>query len=526
LQVIKETKSICPECLDVVPASRIVDNGKVYLVKSCPEHGLFKDIYWSSYGRYLRANKYARPGVQPPLRHAETKGGCPYDCGLCPSHKNNTILAIIDITSLCNAHCPTCFASADRGKEYVYEPTLKEIDFLLDSIAKDVKALQFTGGEPTLRPDLREIILHAKLRGINHIELNTNGIAFASSKGTMLTKSLENMFGDESPQKGLSTIYLKFNGFSRSTWEATTGDPHWGRIPLQAVENIKKGYNEMRRSPGIVLVPTIINAINNFEVGDIIDYAIKNSYVVRGVNFQPVAFAGSMSTQGLEKERYTIPDLLKDIEEQTKGDIKADDFYPISCVSPFAETLWHWKDRGIPGFACHQHCGAMTALLIEGGNFTPVTKYVNIDRFFDSLSKAAFYFQQGKRIKGRVYVAKAFTAIRLSGMRTLVPLVKNVAGDVDNWSALGQLLLHMVFIGTMHFMDKYNFDLERLQMCAIHQILPDGSRVPFCSYQTIHRPFMERKFGITVEEWRSRRMSEERRLRPTIEETMPTLSRV
>nr|MDO8135644.1 hypothetical protein [Candidatus Njordarchaeum guaymaensis] len=124
-----------------------------------------------------------------------------------------------------------------------------------------------------------------------------------------------------------------------------------------------------------------------------------------------------------------------------------------------------------------------------------------------------------------VYVTKALTGVRLAGMRTLLPLVKDVAGDVDNWKALGQLLLHMVFIGTMHFMDKYNFDLERLQMCVIHQILPDGSRVPFCSYQTLHRPAMERMFSIPVEEWRSRRASEqEEELIPMMEETIPTLS--
>ena len=506
MREIKQTQSLCPECLRVVPASRIVRNGKVYLVKNCEEHGRFEDIYWSSYDQYLRANRYWRPGVEPPIRQAQTRRGCPYDCGLCPNHKNNTILAVIDITNLCNAHCPTCFASADKKKEYIYEPTIEQIDYMLDSIAGDVKAMQLTGGEPTLRPDLHEIILHAKLRGINHIELNTNGIAFASSKGTELTKSLESMFGDESEKKGLSTVYLKFNGFSRSTWEATTGDPNWGPIPLRAVENITKGYNDMRRSPGVMLVPTVINGINNHEIGDIIEYAIKNSYVVRGVNFQPVSFAGSMSAQDLEKRRYTLPDLLKDIEEQTKGDIKTDDFYPISCVSPFAETVWYWKGRGLPGFTTHQHCGAMTALFVEDGDVIPVTKYISLDRFFTSLRKAAAYYKEGKKTRGKLHLIRAFTGVKpRPGIGPLLSLVKDVAGDANNWRALGQLLLHMVFIGAMHFMDKHNFDLERVQLCPIHQILPDGARVPFCSYQTIHRPIMEKKFSISLKEWKERR---------------------
>jgi len=506
LRFIKRTRSLCPECLEKLDAVLKERDDKVTIEKDCPRHGHFEDVYWSSYEQYLRAQKYAKPGIKPSIPKTQTTKGCPHDCGLCPKHKNNTILAVIDITNLCNAHCPTCFASADKKKKYIYEPTIEQIDYMLDSIAGDVKAMQLTGGEPTLRPDLREIVLHAKLRGINHIELNTNGIAFASPKGVELTKSLESMFGDESEKKGLSTVYLKFNGFSRSTWEATTGDSNWGPIPLRAVENIKKAYNDMRRSPGVMLIPTVINGVNNYEAGDIIDYAIKNSYVVRGVNFQPVSFAGSMSAQDLKKKRYTLPDLLKDIAEQSQGDIKVNDFYPISCVSPFAETVWYWKGRGLPGFTTHPGCGAMTALFIEDGNVVPVTRYINLDRFFVSLGKAAAYYKEGKKSKGKLYLFKAFTGVKLRpGIRTFLSLVKDVVADTNNWKALGQLLLHMVFIGAMHFMDKYNFDLERVQLCPIHQILPDGTRVPFCSYQTIHRPTMERKFSVSVKEWKERR---------------------
>ena len=502
MRQIKSTQSICPECLKVIPATILEDNGRVLMVKNCDEHGEYTDTYWSSHEQYLKADSYARPGIEPSIHHQKEEKGCPYDCGLCPKHKNSTILAVIDITNRCNARCPTCFASADRKKEYIYEPTMEQIDFMLDSIAGDVKALQFTGGEPTLRPDLQTIILHAKERGINHIELNTNGIVLASSHGAEYVKSLESMFGDESKNKGLSTVYLKFNGFSRSTWEATTGDPNWGSIPLKAFENVKKAYNDMRRSPGVMLVPTIIKGVNDHEVGDIIEYAKKNSYVCRGVNFQPVSFAGSMSAEQREKNRYTLPDLLRDIEEQTHGEIKASDFFPVSIVSPFAETIWHWKKKGLPGFVCHQHCGFMTGLLIEDDYAIPITRYINVNKFFDSLTKSAFYFKNGKMTRGKLYALKALaTSIKPRKAGRLIPLIRDVAeGD---WKALGQFLLNMVFIGAMHFMDVYNFDLERVQMCCIHQVLPDGTRVPFCTYQTIHRPVMERKFSISINEWKN-----------------------
>jgi len=509
-KTVKDTTSVCPECLAAIPASVVVKQEKIYLSKTCAQHGSFEDLYWSSKDLYDRASSYATRGAEPASRQTDSKNGCPRDCGLCPNHKNLTILAVMDITNLCNAKCPTCFASSDKKKEYVYEPSIEQIRLMLDSMAGDIHAMQLTGGEPTLRPDLHQIIYEAKLRDINHIELNTNGIVFASSRGTQLTKSLEGMFGDETLKKGLSTVYLKFNGFSPATWEATTGDPDWGNIPLRAVENIKKGYSDKRRSPGIMLVPTLINGLNTYEIGDIIRYAMRESYVIRGVNFQPVSFAGSMSTRDLERMRYTLSDLFMDVEEQTKGDIKAEDFFPISCVSPFAETVWYWKGRGMPSFACHPHCGSMTALFIHDDDFVPVSRYVDMDKFFVLLQKAATCFMEGKNTRGKINVIRALTGIKRKGIGPLLPLVKDVAGDVDNWTALGRLLLHMVFIGGMHFMDRYNFDLERVQMCPIHQILPDGSRVPFCTYQTIHRPFLERKFSVSVDEATKNRSAQQR----------------
>jgi len=154
----------------------------------------------------------------------------------------------------------------------------------------------------------------------------------------------------------------------------------------------------------------------------------------------------------------------------------------------------------------------MTALLIQDGDAIPITRYVKVDNFFNSMRKSAFYFKNGKTTRGKLYAMKALaTAIKPAGARRLIPLIRDVAEG--NWKALGQFLLNMVFIGAMHFMDAYNFDLERVQMCCIHQILPDGTRVPFCTYQTIHRPFMERKFSIPLEEWkRSSRQLEDHKV--------------
>ena len=118
-RLIKQTTSLCPECLAAIPANIVSREGKTYLSKMCSQHGSFEDVFWSSQDLYERARGYAIRGAEPPFRHTYSKNGCPHDCGLCPNHKNHTILAVMDITNLCNAKCPTCFASSDKRKEYV-----------------------------------------------------------------------------------------------------------------------------------------------------------------------------------------------------------------------------------------------------------------------------------------------------------------------------------------------------------------------------------------------------------------------
>ncbi|MEM0285734.1 MAG: radical SAM protein, partial [Candidatus Methanomethyliaceae archaeon] len=126
MQNIKTTKSLCPECLRVIDAEIYEDNGKVYIRKTCEIHGNFKDLYWSDYSLFEKANKYEYIGDGIKNPRTSIDKGCPYDCGICPSHKSHTVLAIIDVTNRCNLKCPICFANA-AATGYVYEPTLEEI---------------------------------------------------------------------------------------------------------------------------------------------------------------------------------------------------------------------------------------------------------------------------------------------------------------------------------------------------------------------------------------------------------------
>jgi uncharacterized radical SAM superfamily Fe-S cluster-containing enzyme len=102
MRYIKATRSICPECLDVLPATIYEENGKVFISKSCPKHGEFKDLYWSDYEQYMRAASYEHFGTLMRNPRTDEKKGCPNDCGICPNHRSTTALGIIDVTNRCN----------------------------------------------------------------------------------------------------------------------------------------------------------------------------------------------------------------------------------------------------------------------------------------------------------------------------------------------------------------------------------------------------------------------------------------
>ncbi|HYB93216.1 MAG TPA: radical SAM protein, partial [archaeon] len=96
MDTIKETQSICPECLTVIKATIYKENGQVLIKKTCPTHGSFQDLYWSDYDEYMRAEKFRHEGDGLYNPRTKTVLGCPYDCGICPNHKTHTVLAIID----------------------------------------------------------------------------------------------------------------------------------------------------------------------------------------------------------------------------------------------------------------------------------------------------------------------------------------------------------------------------------------------------------------------------------------------
>ncbi len=482
--VLKQTTSLCPACGAILPADVIEEDGKVYIVRECPDHGVSKHLYWSDAEMYKKFDVFEGigPGIDNPQK--EIVRGCPLDCGLCSNHKSGTLLANIDLTNRCNLACDFCFANA-HACGYIYEPSFADVvgmmQLLRDQKPVPAPAVQFSGGEPTMRDDLPEIVKKAKDMGFGQVQIATNGIRIAR----------EPEYAQHLKDAGTSTIYLHFDGVTRET------------NPLIKIS--KKVIDQCRKVKlGVVLVPTIINGRNDHEVGDIIRFAADNVDVVRGVNYQPVSFTGAASADNVAKERVTIPDLADRIEKQTNGIIKKDYFYPVPCVIPFSDLIETYTGEPQVRFTTHQHCGAATYGFVTEDGLVPINDMVDVDGFF-----AAIKLMVEKLNQGDGSLNKYKTLIEgINDMRISLKHNK-VSSNTLFWKVIAQTLVkhdfealrkfhwNALFIGTMHFMDCFNYDTDRVQRCCIHYATPDGTLIPFCTYNSgpVYREIIWQKYA-------------------------------
>ncbi|MDI6721317.1 MAG: radical SAM protein, partial [Candidatus Aenigmarchaeota archaeon] len=261
-----------------------------------------------------------------------------------------------------------CFFYAKEG-EPIYEPTLDQIKFMLKRMRNEkpvgANSVQFTGGEPTLREDLPEIVKAAKEIGYNHVQLNTNGINL--SKDPELAANLR--------QAGVSNLYLSFDGMSPETnpknyWESQ-----------QAIENCAKA------GIGVVLVPTVIGGINDHELGDIIRFAVGNIGKVRSVNFQPVSLVGRMPDALRKKQRITIPGAIKRIEAQTDGQIGREHWFPVPCAKQITDFVEAVKQEPKYRLSIHFQCGMATYVFKDGDRIVPLPAFFDVEGFFDYLGQ-------------------------------------------------------------------------------------------------------------------------------------------
>ena len=492
--LINKTSSLCPECKAIIPAEVFERDGKVWMSKECKKHGKYEELYWGDYEMFKRAKTFAHDGKgihNPNVKKEKTV--CPKDCGLCKLHKSHTALANIAVTTRCDRNCWYCFFYAGK-LGYVYEPTMGQIREMCSKLKSEkpvaCNAIQLTGGEPTLRPDIIDMIKICKDEGFDHVQLNTNGIRI--SQDLEFTKNVR--------VAGVNTLYLSFDGLTGKS----NIKNHW-EIP-GVFDNCRKA------GIGIVLVPTMIRNVNVQEAGDILRFGFDNIDIVRAVNFQPVSLVGQMPRDERKKHRITIPDLIKMLEEQTDNQITRDDFYPVPTMQNFTSFVEALTGKAEYDLSSHFACGMATYVFQgEDGKMLPVTRFIDVDGLMEYLGEKAEELKAGKSklIMGpkllwgiRKFIDKE-KAPKGFGIGKIIynALVKH------NYKALGAFHYKSLFVGMMHFQDLYNYDIERVKRCCIHYAMTDGRIIPFCAFNVIpewYRDKAQKVQGIDIENWEAK----------------------
>jgi uncharacterized radical SAM superfamily Fe-S cluster-containing enzyme len=390
-----------------------------------------------------------------------------------------------------------CFFFAERSG-YVYEPTLEQYRMMMKHLRKQYpygsKAIQLTGGEPLMRDDIVDIVRITREEGFSHIQLNTHGVFFALEGGIELARRLR--------EAGVNTVYLSFDGL----------DP---KINVKNHWEIPYIFENFRRvgMTSVVLVPTVINGWNTHELGKIVRFAAVNSDIVRGVNFQPVSLVGRMPRSERNKYRITIPDVIKLVEEQTNGDINRDAWYPVPftlVLTMFLEKLTKGKERW--HMPIHPACGMATYVYLErsddGLRLIPITSFIDVEGLAEYLREKTFEMEKGRSR----YIVMLELLRKLGSFidKEKKPKDLNLEKILFNiifrrsYGALSAFHYKFIYLGMMHFMDLYNYDIQRVMHCGVHYVTPEPNVVPFCAFNVLpelYRDNVQKKLSLSLEEW-------------------------
>ena len=418
-ELFRKTCSVCPVCLKNIPAElEREQDGRILLKKTCPEHGAFCVPVWQG---SVDIEQWLL-GTEPLAPDAGLR--CPGNCGICAEHEIGSCCVLLEVTGRCNLRCRYCFAN---GGSESNDPPIEECKAAIREIAHRCgqPLLQFSGGEPTLRDDLPELIRFAREAGCSYTQLNTNGIRLAEDPGYV--KSLA--------EAGLDIVFLQFDGTREEIYETMRGAP--------LLEVKRKAIDVCAcHGLGVTLVPTVVRGVNDDDLGALVSLAASLSPAVRGIHFQPVSYFGRYPHTPQEADRYTLDRLMADLSGQAGVPIGS--FMPSRCDHPL--------------------CGFHANYLIEpDGSLRPLSSIAHSSR------------TRGCERDNREYVARHWKSAPEEPMPTGDP-----SGEMDFDTFLYRLRHNSLTLSAMAFQDAMNLNIERLHRCSLH-VYDRGQIKPFCA---------------------------------------------
>ena len=457
------TQSLCPDCLNLVPAKVVARDNRVYFRKTCPTHGPREDFVCGD-ARWFDRTDYSLPGKVPLLYGTEPQRGCPYDCGLCSEHEQHTCIGLLEITSSCNLECPMCFAvSGPGGSHLTFDQCQAAIDRLVE-VEGQPEILQLSGGEPTIHPQFEAIFEYACDQPIDIVMINTNGIRLARDD-----RFLEQV----AALNHRCEVYLQFDGFSDSGYQDLRGEPLL-ETKLRTVERLgEAGINT-------ILVCTVQPGVNDGELGRLVEFGKERPWIT-GVSFQPATYSGRCVLPDQLEQRITFPDIIHGIADQTLGVWRETDFSPLPCAHPNAHTLSY--------------------AIRDGEQLLPLARFVDLDNHLDLLSGRITFNRQRAQELISEYLSRqpcgtggcptdelSHKTPAYSAAGSLTESERHLAVQFFTRAMTQQLNPRDMFrITTTSFMDAYNFDICQLMKSCVHFILPSGHVIPFSAYNVLYR---------------------------------------
>ena len=487
----KDVSVLINEKVGEIKAQIIERDGEIWMVKDCPVHGHFEDMMAID-AKFLTHIEKMFPGRDIDAHNDEKL----HNHGSSTVKYGRGAVLTVDLTNRCNMMCDPCFMDANQVG-FVHELSMDEIKEILDN-AITIKprrqmSVQFSGGEPSISPHFIEAIKYSRKVGYNSVQAATNGIEFAKSKE----------FCREAAEAGLRYVYLQFDGIGNDA-NSHRQVGNLFDVKIRAINNLHEAGVE------IVLVTTLVNGINNDQVGSIIRFALDNPKKIAFLSFQPVSFTGrdeEITEQRRLQQRYTLSHLAHDVKSQVGITEPTRDWFPLSLMGAFADfaDLVHGPQAewGQVSCGCHPNCGVGTAVMVdkESKEMRPVPEFLNIPGLVKDMQKITDA-ARGKwmsNIMMGLTLLKHYNPYKSPSQFTLYELFKKfdksfgltgkdygkVGGDrskqdiekrrADRWNFL--------FIAGMWFQDLFNYDFRRTEMCIIPYGTQEGE-ISFCAYNT------------------------------------------
>ncbi len=446
------TNSLCATCLRKVEAKVVIEGDRVYLHKWCPEHRFQKVLISTDVEYFKLSRQTLKAGQMPRKFNTPIKYGCPYDCGLCPDHEQHSCLTLIEITDGCNLACPICYSESSPARVSSHR-SLEQIEFMLDRCVEnegEPDVVQISGGEPTIHPQFWQILDAAKRRPIKHLMLNTNGIRIASDRD-FARRLKDYMPGFE--------VYLQYDSSRPSRLRELRGEDLTD-VRRRAIEHLNE------HNVSTTLVVTLKKGLNDDEIGEILDFALKQR-CVRGVTFQPIQHAGRADDFDPATDRLTLSEVRQQILKQ--------------------HSLF--KPRDIVPVPCHPDCLAMAYALKLDDCVTPLTGMIDPQLLLHGEGSTIMYEQNRplRELLFKIFSTGASPSSSATSLRQLLCCLPQVAVP-------GHVTYNNIFrVIIMQFLDPHNFDVRSVKKSCVHIIHPDGRIIPFDTYNLFYRDGKEKQ---------------------------------